>query len=244
MKKSNLFACGLLSVAMCFGFASCSDDDDEANDNSSASTSQEYQSFTELAANSYSDWVYVNLETKATQVLVDYSQWYYVGDETYGEAQASADDITIDWHVAFHRDEVRTNGASVMLTSATSLDAITALPEGTYYEDVEMDYTSCAVIVDMSGMMTGNMGYASSGPINEVLSGAINLSEDDADYAEKSQWGWVSRSGSMGAYVYTPSDYVFVLKFTDGSYAKLLFNDFTSSTGTSGYVSFDYEYVK
>ena len=48
----------------------------------------------------------------------------------------------------------------------------------------------------------------------------------------------------MGAFVYTPSKNVFVVKFADGGYAKLLFTDATDAEGHSGHVTFAYEYTK
>ncbi|HBX20794.1 MAG TPA: hypothetical protein DEF88_10155, partial [Porphyromonadaceae bacterium] len=74
-----------------------------------------------IDATSYSDWTYINLETGATQVVKDYSKWYYAGDKTYAEAQAKESDITIDWHIAIHRFNVKTNKGGAVETSATAL---------------------------------------------------------------------------------------------------------------------------
>lgn len=184
-----------------------------------------------IDASSYADWVYVNLATGETQTVNDYSRWFYAGSETYADAKASASDITIDWHIAFHRYDVRTNGASAVLTNATTLAEVAEWPTSGYTADTDIVGGSASaggsgVITDMSGMMTGNIGYASSGTINKVLSGAI------------------TRSGAMGSYVYMPSENVFVVKFADGGYAKLLFTDATDAEGHSGHVTFAYEYTK
>lgn len=178
-----------------------------------------------INATSYADWTYINLETGATQVVKDYSRWYYAGTDTYADAQASESDITIDWHIAIHRFNVKTNNGGAVETSATELANLTAIPSSGYTSDVEIT-TDSGVITDLSGMMSGNVGYASSGTINEVLG------------------NWVTRSGSMGAYVYTLSGMVYVVKFADGSYAKLKFTDHSNDEGTTGHVTFAYEYVK
>ena len=80
-----------------------------------------------IDASSYADWVYVNLATGETQTVNDYSRWFYAGSKTYADAKASASDIKIDWHIAFHRYDVRTNGASAVLTTATTLAEVADL---------------------------------------------------------------------------------------------------------------------
>ncbi|HBX20795.1 MAG TPA: hypothetical protein DEF88_10160, partial [Porphyromonadaceae bacterium] len=106
-----------------------------------------------------------------------------------------------------------------------ALSDLTTIPSSGYTTDVEIT-TDSKVITDLSKMMSGNVGYASSGTLNEVLG------------------NWVTRSGSMGAFVYTLSGKVYVVKFADGSYAKLKFTDHSNAEGTTGHVTFAYEYVK
>lgn len=221
MKIKNYLV--MMLVALCA--VACSDDDEVKTPTTVGDTMT-------IDATSYADWVYVNLVTGETQKVSDYSQWYYAGNGTSAVAKASASDVTIDWHIAFHRYNVRTNGASAVITAATTLDGLTEWPATGYAADVDIVPGSASaggsgVITDMSGMMTEvGVGYASSGTINEVLSSAI------------------TRTGEMGAYVYTPSDKVFVVKFADGGYAKLLFTDATDAEGNSGHVTFAYEYTK
>ncbi len=215
MKKEHFLIMAV--IALCA--ASCSKDNHEPEQQKSE------EKKLSVNATNYADWTYINLETGKTQVVKDYSRWYYAGTKTYADPKASASDVTIDWHIALHRFNVRTNGGTAIATPATELSALAVIPSTGYTEDVEIT-TDTRVITDLSGMMQGNVGYASSGPINTVLG------------------GWVTRSGSMGNYVYTLSQKVYVVKFKDGSYAKLKFTDHSNAEGTTGHVTFAYEYVK
>lgn len=187
------------------------------------------QSSMTLDVSDYANWTYINLKTGETQTHRDFSAWNYLTDgnvvETT-EAQGSEADITIDWHIAIHRDNIRTNGGSAFATTSTVLSDVTALPSGEYKEDETVENT---LMTDRSGMMSSpaKIGYAATSTINTVLS------------------AWVNKvaTGTMPPYIYEPTHLVYVVKNTDGSYAKLKFTDFYNATGTTGHVTFSYEYV-
>ena len=81
------------------------------------------------------------------------------------------------------------------------------------------------VMVDMSGMMTGFIGYQPT-KVNEVLA----------------KWVTATPTGSMPPYTYKINGKVFVVKTADGKYAKLRFTDMSDATGKNEAATFDYEY--
>lgn len=124
------------------------------------------------------------------------------------------------WDIAFHKYDVRTNGASVAKVSATSLDAVTSIPaDSEFTADVDS-----YVISDLSNMMSGSVGYHYT-TTNEVL------------------YDWVTRTatGSMPPTLYElNSGVVFVVKTNSGEYYKIKFTDHTSDLGEATYATFSY----
>ena len=108
-----------------------------------------------LKANSYTQWVYVNLDDQAIDSI----------DINFDSGLLEKPEAD-DWQFAVHRYDVKTNKGSAMETSFPSLDALVnngKLPDGNLVADIPGKVT-----IDMSGMMEGNIRYADS-PINEVL---------------------------------------------------------------------------
>lgn len=180
-----------------------------------------------LDVSDYSKWTYINLKTGETQTHRDFSAWNYLtaGEvvET-AEAQGSESDVTIDWHIAIHRDNIRTNGGAAVATAATAMSEVVSMPDSGYEKD---ETVANAVMTDRAGMMSGKIGYAATATVNPVLT------------------GWVSKvpTGTMPPYIYEPTNLVYVVKNADGSYAKLQFTDFYNAEGTTGHITFSYEYV-
>ena len=198
----------------------------------SATTDSTYNTLQDISISSYTDWTYINLETGETEVIEDGQEWYYT-DGTIREA-VGGDDPTIDWHIAIHRYDLRTNGASVIDAGTTDITLVTSLPSGTYTED---EYTSYEVeselddgrvlTMDMSGMMSGVMGYLHYYYINRELCNCITR----------------TATGSMPPYTYEANKEVYALKWDDGTWATLQCTLSTHSTkGTTGYLSFNYKF--
>lgn len=218
-----MMALGLFAVA-------CSDDDNQDDNKTQGDVT--VTEVTNGDYTSYSDWTYINLETGQTETHPDATEWIYpylTGDDQIREAQ-EAETVGIDWHIAIHRYEMKTNGGSVYDTQATDINAVNELPTGgTWVTDQAYPYGESAweVITDMSKMMEGSVGYANNPTLNETLC------------------GWVVRTetGSMPPTIYTPTNHVYVVKFADGSWAKLQFTDAGNiDTNASGYITWKYAF--
>ncbi len=230
LRKFLLFALALGMVT----FTACSDDDDDKvtkDDNGGEEHSgvePTYSDHLSLDASDYSVWTYINLKTGEMETLQDFSEWNYISGSDIvktKDAEGSEDDITIDWHIAIHRYDIRTNNGSAVETEYTKFSDLTEIPTSGYEEDVMVENE---IITDMTDMMTGTVGYAAVDLINPVLCG----------------WLESTPTGSMPPYTYEPTGLVYVAKFEDGSYAKLLFTDYTNDMGSSGYVVFSWEYYE
>lgn len=166
--------------------------------------------FSAVNASEYTRWAYVDLAAgKAT--LVD----EYIEGDT-GEPPAV-------WHFAMHRFDCKTNGAEVLETSFTTIDALAAsgsVPQGTFVAD---EFTDDRVAFDMSGMMEGNILYAGS-DYNPELSKWMNID-----------------TGAMPP-TYTPSGRVYLLRFGDGTFGAVRFTGYIGPKSVKGYNSFEYLY--
>lgn len=185
---------------------------------------------TNLDVSAYDKWTYINLETGATETHADTGEWIYT-DGTTTPAKAE-EPVGIDWHIAIHRYEMRTNGGEVLDTRQTNMDVVTELPAGTYAKDEVFPYEEDGefqVITDMSKMMTEySVGYAKKATLNKVLCGWVKKTE----------------TGTMPPVLYEPTKNVMVLKCKDGSWAKLQFMYAgNTDTGKSGFVTFNYEFI-
>ncbi len=179
-------------------------------------------------ARDYNSWTYINLATGATQTVRDFSAWNYLSSGSVTSttpAVGSESDITIDWHIAIHRYDIKTNGGAALATEETNMGNVTSFTSSGYIEDENVEN---GIITDMTDMMKGIIGYASTAKVNPVLS----------------KWLTATPTGTMPPYTYEPTNLIYVVKCTDGNYIKLKFTDNTNETGTSGYVTFTYEYVR
>ncbi len=194
-----------------------------------------YHTTEDLNCSNYGGWTYVNLQTGETETHPDTSGWIYT-DGTVREAQAP-EAVTIDWHIAFHRYEMKTNSATVCNTGATDITAVTELPSGTYAADETVNYdqelakdeageSSYLIVTDMSNMMSGSVGYARDATINRTLCDGITR----------------TATGGMPPTLYGTTGEVYALKWEDGNWAKIQFTSVYSSGGGSGYLTFNYKY--
>lgn len=218
-----------LSVTAC-GYTNHFLDEEEVPDD------RPYATLTDVNATAYDSWTYINLVTGATETHPDAGEWIYGGDGTIREA-VEAEEVGIDWHIAVHRYEIKTNGASVLNTGETDILGVTELPAGTYAPDVTVTYEDelakdeagepCYLLsMDMSNMMGGNIGYAHHPVISRVLSDGVTR----------------KATGSMPPTLYGTTEEIFALKWEDGSWAKIQIAATYSTIGSSGYLSFKYKH--
>lgn len=146
----------------------------------------------------------------------------YTGAATGRSFALNGDETSFDWDLAFHRYEIKTNGGAAVMLNATDLNSVTvsSVAGETFTEDVDG-----SVIVDMSGMMQGYIGYQET-KYNAVLG----------------QWVTATPTGSMPPYVYEVNYKVFVVRLADGTYAKIQFTDMSDASGRNEACSFNYEY--
>ena len=151
-----------------------------------------------------------------------YDKWVYVSLEDGTSVAKGIEEAAPEkWDIAMHRENVKTNEGSAIMTGETSFDALTAIPEGSVFMPDELTYTEVAV--DMSQMMQGIIIYDTT-EINMVL-------ED-----------WVTRSGMPPVYSVQPN--VYVVRTKEGKYAKIQFTSYKGGeTGDeTGFASFTYAY--
>lgn len=194
-----------------------------------------YKTLQNVKISAYDTWTYINLKTGETETHPDAGEWIYAGT---GDIRAARQEETVDieWHIAVHRYEFKTNGAAVLNTGETDIARVTELPEGTYTPDAPAAYETevekteggYLLVMDMAGMMEGNIGYAHSPLINLPLCGGITK----------------TATGSMPPTIYGSTGEVFVLKWDDENWAALQITG-TSHTvsSVSNYLSFNYKFV-
>ncbi len=197
----------LLSLSSCDGIyddpSELPSDDDKAN------------SYTNVDATSYTTWVYLN--------LADGSQTPLAYDNTA--------DIPVDWTIALHRYDVKTNSGSVYRTSYTSLDEVkTAVSKGTFPMPDTSEFTQdelSKITVDMSHMMDGYIDYAEAN-INKVIG------------------KWLSVDTSSMPPDYTMDSNVYLVRTKDGDVYAIQFTGYSNpyKSNTKGYISLDYDKIK
>ncbi len=239
--KLHLLGIALMGAAALGMTASCSEDDEPASappteedgtggtDTDGTETSTLIASATITNGNytAYDSWTYVNLATGETAVQADATDWIYTNDSI--RSAYDPGELGIDWHIAIHRYEIKTNGGHAYDTGLTDMAAVTELPTGVAYTDDSQETygtSSLEVITDMSLMMQGLVGYSAAPQLNTVLC------------------AWVTRTetGSMPPTIYEPTGHVYVVSFDDGTWAKLRFTAAgNTESGSSGYITWNYE---
>lgn len=155
-----------------------------------------------------------------------YTRWTYIDfhRQRIDSVEITADaEVPGEWDMAIHRYDVKTNGGAVLETGFTGLNALAvsgSLPQGAFVTD---EWTTDKIIVDMSTMADGYLGYTES------------------DYnAELSKWLHVDKSTMPP--VYTPSNKVYLLKLKDGTMVAIRLKSYMNALGVKGYMTFDYLY--
>lgn len=153
-----------------------------------------------------------------------YTRWTYIDFHTQKfDTLEVGDPEPAHWDIAIHRYDCKTNGAKVAMTGASGLNSMAELyrvNESDFGADV---WAENKIIVDMSGMAQGVIRYTPS-YYNPVLS------------------SWLNVDTSNMPPTYTPSGKVYLVRFTDGTQAALLFSGFTNDAGVKGHLTIDYKY--
>lgn len=168
-----------------------------------------------IDATDYAQWTYINLHTEE----IDSTR--ITGTDGTEVPMGENASLPAEWDFAIHRYDVKTNGGAVLETEATSLDAVllmSSIPTGNYVSDTETQIT-----IDMSGMMEGNILYATS--------------SYNAELAK-----WLDVDTSTMPPIYTLSNKVYILRMADGTYAALRLTAFRNEQNTSGYLTIEYAY--
>ena len=202
----------------------CSDDDEPK-----APASNGVKEMT-VSTVDYSVWTYINLKTGETQTATVDGPWKYIGGEDGNKVLEEKNpeikgSVPAEWDLAFHYYEIRTNGGQALATDAKNLADVTELPATGWAKDVTVKAEDQNIIVDMTNMMKGSVGYA-GGIINPALC------------------KWVTRTPNEGMppVIYTVTDNVYLVKMTNGSWAKLKFLDKLDGNGKKA-IKFSYEYM-
>ena len=168
-----------------------------------------------IDATDYTQWTYINLHTEE----IDSTR---ITDESGAEIPMGENaSLPNEWDFALHRYDVKTNDGAVLETEATSMDAVllmSNIPTGNYVEDSETEIT-----IDMSGMMDGNIRYATSDYNTELAK-------------------WLNVDTSTMPPIYTLSNKVYIVQLKDGTHAALRLNAFRNAQNTSGYLTIEYAY--
>ncbi|NDV82987.1 HmuY family protein [Bacteroides sp. 51] len=232
MKNTFFKHITMLAVALCATACSYENhflDEDEPEPGS-------YDMLWNVGISDYESWTYINLITGETETHSDTGELIYSAKEDIRPAKEEAT-IGIEWHIAVHRYEFKTNGASVFNTGKTDIMTVTELPEGTYAPDEVVPYETESkkegnkylLTIDMSGMMDEKIGvgYSHNPTINRVLCDGIKR----------------TATGTMPPTIYETKREVLVLKWGDGSWSTLQVTDTKHTVrGVDHYMSFYYNY--
>lgn len=157
-----------------------------------------------IDATSYTQWVYIDFSEQSTVTL------------GYDE------DAPQNWDIAVHRYDVKTNGAKVVETNYSDFDqAITAtIDEADLVSDI---WTTNQIVIDMSTMMDGYLGYTKS-------------------YYNPELSKWLNVDTSTMPPIYTPSGKVYIVYLPDGTRAGVKLLNFMNDMQVKGYMTIQYMY--
>lgn len=198
--------CGLLLSSLVF--TGCSDDDDKNRNDEGTEAA--------VVANEYGEWTYFNFADGKTATLQIKKQ-----ENGVYEVDA-AEEGALNWDIAVHKYDMRTNGGLVKKLDIRNFEAVTVanVPAD---EDMVAD-TEGSVMADMSQMQNGFVGYQDV-KLNKELGG----------------WVTATPTGTMPPYTYELNDNVFIVK-VNGRVWKMQFNAYTYGGKTAA--KFVYSEVK
>lgn len=221
MKVKSFLAMALMALLA----TGCSDDDEPAQNVSGGV--QEIK----VTANDDTKWFYVDLKNSEVTSATATEKITYLDmeDNVVEEKEPAKLEGTVpaNWDIAMNGFNLRTNNGAVIVSTATSFDALTEAPSGNYVQDKEIKATDKLIRVDMSRMQEGIMGYV-GGYVNELLSSNVKKTP----------------TGTMPPYDYSINDpeHVYVVKFANGNWVKVKFLKCSYGGGKKS-VNFSYEYM-
>lgn len=199
MLMAGAASMGMLSS--CDGIMGGIYDEPEADDGTSGF---ETEGQITIDATSYTDWVYIDFSEKTTVTL------------SVDQEEPAA------WDIAVHRYDVKTNGARVVETDYTDFDdALTAtIDEASLVGDI---WTTEQIVVDMSTMMDGYLGYVESSYNTELSK-------------------WLDVDTSTMPPIYTPSAKVYIIYLADGNRVGLKLINYMNDKLVKGFMTIRYVY--
>ena len=168
-----------------------------------------------INATSYTQWVYINLHGDSLVITTS----------TINLKDSTESGTPQEWDFAQHRYDVKTNGASVMMTNYHSIEELetAGLPAEPLW--VEDEWSDASITIDMSHMMEGYLTYAPG-------------------YKNKEAGKWLNVDLSTMPPIYTMYDNVMLYRFSDSTYAAVQLVDFMSNDRyqTKGWMTVNYKY--
>lgn len=157
-----------------------------------------------IDATSYTQWVYIDFSDKSTVTL------------SYEEEAPEK------WDIAVHRYDVKTNGAKVIETDYSDFnDALNAtIDKADLVEDI---WTTSQIVIDMSTMMDGYLGYTES-YFNPELS------------------MWLKVDTNTMPPIYIPSGKVYIIYLTDSTRVGVKLLNYMNDLQIKGYMTMQYIY--
>lgn len=128
------------------------------------------------------------------------------------------------WSIAVHRNNVRTNNASVIETSYTSIDQLPEQSADFSGSDMKADeWDDADVWADQTQMIQGIVGCQGI-KINKVLSSWLTISLPPIPPA------------------FTSNSHVFLIRFSNGKYAAVQLENYMNAAGTKCWLTINYRY--
>lgn len=159
-----------------------------------------------------------------------YTYWYDVfgaglsNHDFRGFTPTAAQPEPASWHIAVHRNNVRTNGGAAYETPFTSMaelpESSEAFADATFTEDEWNELDVWTVQSQMLQGIIGNQGIE----VNSVLS------------------SWLRVDIPPVPPVFTLNNHVFIIRFEDGTYAALQLENYQSPAGTKCCLTINYKY--
>lgn len=168
--------------------------------------------------------------TSTTNCTGIYTYWYDVfgtglsNHEFRSFTPTTSQPEPASWHIAVHRNNVRTNGSAVHETSYTSMNDLPesseAFAEATFTEDVWNELDVWTVQAQMLQGLIGNQGIK----VNPILS------------------SWLKVSIPPVPPTFTLNNHVFIIRMNDGTYAAVQLQNYQSLAGTKCCLTINYKY--
>jgi hypothetical protein len=193
--------------------SSCNGLFDEIYDNVTTDEVVSEYGFTKLSSDVEVGTIYVDASS--------YTKWIYLDfSEHRADSVSVFDEAPLNWDLAIHRYDAKTNGGAVAETDIEDFNLLSTAKIGEYVSDT---FTTKKIVTDMSTMMDGYLSYVES------------------DYnATLSQWLNVDTSNMPPTY--TLSNKIYILRLADGSKAALKLENYMNESAIKGYMTISYMY--